>query len=107
MRSTDCRVGPQVWFHATIVVVGGAIALTLLWLFMPHTPVGVAIDAILTLVVVFEGVFWALSDGIPTRPARPCRCGRRARVSVSPRAALICQRSSARPSVVQRTSGRR
>jgi hypothetical protein len=50
-----------VWLRAAIVVVGGAIVLTLLWLLMPDTPIGVAIDAILTLVVVFAGVFWALS----------------------------------------------
>ena len=50
-----------IWLRAAIVVVGGAIALTLLWLVVPHTPAGVAIDAVLTLVIVFGGVFWALS----------------------------------------------
>jgi hypothetical protein len=52
---------PPVLFRAALVVVGGAVTLTLLWLLMPHTPVGVAIDAILTLAIVFGGVFWALS----------------------------------------------
>jgi hypothetical protein len=50
-----------VWLRAAILIVGGAIVLTSIWLLMPHSPVGVAIDAILTLVVVFGGVFWALS----------------------------------------------
>ena len=52
---------PPVLMRAALVVVLGAITLTLLWLLMPDSPVGVAIDAILTLVVVFGGVFWALS----------------------------------------------
>jgi len=52
---------PPIWLRAALVVVFGAILLTLLWLLMPHTPVGVALDAILTLVIVFGGVFWALS----------------------------------------------
>jgi hypothetical protein len=52
---------PPIWLRAAIVVVFGAITLTLLWLLMPKSPVGVAIDAILTLVIVFGGVFWALS----------------------------------------------
>jgi hypothetical protein len=61
---------PSVVFRATIVIVFGAIALTLLWLLMPSTPVGVAIDAILTLVIVFGGVFWALS-GSDTDTSEP------------------------------------
>lgn len=52
---------PPVLLRAAVVVVFGAITLTLLWLLMPKSPVGVAIDAILTLVIVFGGVFWALS----------------------------------------------
>jgi hypothetical protein len=52
---------PPVLMRAALVVVLGAITLTLLWLLMPDSPVGVAIDAILTLVIVFGGVFWALS----------------------------------------------
>jgi hypothetical protein len=52
---------PPVLLRAAIVVVLGAITLTLLWLLMPKSPVGVALDAILTLVIVFGGVFWALS----------------------------------------------
>ena len=52
---------PPIWLRAALVVVLGAITLTLLWLLMPKTPVGVALDAILTLVIVFGGVFWALS----------------------------------------------
>ena len=43
---------PPVLLRAAIVVVGGSITLTLLWLLMPKTPVGVAIDAILTIVIV-------------------------------------------------------
>ena len=35
--------------------------LTLLWLVMPHTALGVALDAVLTLLLVFAAVFWALS----------------------------------------------
>jgi hypothetical protein len=50
-----------VWLRAAIAVVGAVIVLTLLWLLMPKSPVGVAIDAILTLVIVFGGAFWALS----------------------------------------------
>lgn len=50
-----------VWLRAVIAVVGCAIALTLLWLLMPRSPVGVAIDAVLSLVIVFAGAFWALS----------------------------------------------
>jgi hypothetical protein len=50
-----------VWLRAAIAIVGGAIVLTFLWLAMPHTPVGVAIDAILTLAIVFGAVWWALS----------------------------------------------
>jgi len=61
-----------IWLRAAIVIVGGAVALTLLWLVMPHTPVGVAIDAILTLVIVFGGVFWALS-GRDTDTSEPGR----------------------------------
>jgi hypothetical protein len=60
----------SVWLRAAIVIVGGAILLTLLWLLMPHTPVGVALDAILTLVIVFAGVFWALS-GRDTEGSEP------------------------------------
>ena len=52
---------PPVLMRAAFVVVFGAITLTLLWLLMPDSPVGVAIDAILTLVIVFGGVFWAVS----------------------------------------------
>jgi hypothetical protein len=52
---------PGVWLRAVIVIVGAAIVLTFLWLLMPKTPVGVAIDAILTLVIVFGAAFWALS----------------------------------------------
>jgi len=51
----------SVWLRAAIVVVVGAIVLTLVWLVMPHTPLGVALDAMLTLLVVFGAVFWALS----------------------------------------------
>ena len=54
---------PSIVFRAAVVVVVGAITLTLLWLLMPHSPVGVAIDALLTLAIVFGGVFWALSGG--------------------------------------------
>ena len=61
---------PSVVFRAAIVIVFGAIALTPLWLLMPSTPVGVAIDAILTLVIVFGGVFWALS-GSDTDTSEP------------------------------------
>jgi hypothetical protein len=61
-----------IWLRAAVVVVVGAITLTLLWLVMPHTPVGVAIDAILTLVIVFGGVFWALS-GRDTDTSEPGR----------------------------------
>jgi hypothetical protein len=59
-----------IWLRAAIVIVGGAIVLTFLWLAMPHTPVGVAIDAVLTLLLVFGGVFWALSgrDAETSRP---------------------------------------
>ena len=61
-----------IWLRAAVVVVGGAVVLTLLWLVMPKTPVGVAIDAILTLVIVFAGVFWALSgrDSDTSEPGR-------------------------------------
>jgi|SRR5687768_4031301 hypothetical protein len=58
--------------RAALVVVFGAIALVLLWLLMPKSPVGVAIDAILTLVIVFGGVFWALS-GRDTETSEPGR----------------------------------
>jgi hypothetical protein len=70
-----------VWLRAAVVVVGGVVALTLLWLVMPHTPVGVAIDAILTLVIVFGGVFWALSgrDTDTSEPGRADAGGGRAR----------------------------
>jgi hypothetical protein len=50
----------SVWLRAAILVVGGAAVLTLMWLVMPHTPVGVAMDAILTILIVAGGVFWAL-----------------------------------------------
>ena len=63
---------PPVLLRAAIVVVGGSITLTLLWLLMPKTPVGVAIDAILTIVIVFGGVFWALS-GADTDTSEPGR----------------------------------
>ena len=63
---------PPVLMRAALVVVLGAIALTLLWLLMPDSPVGVAIDAILTLVIVFGGVFWALS-GRDTDTSEPRR----------------------------------
>jgi hypothetical protein len=63
---------PPVLLRAVIVVVFGAIALTLLWLLMPKSAVGVAIDAILTLVIVFGGVFWALS-GRDTDTSEPGR----------------------------------
>ena len=63
---------PPVWLRAAVVVVGGAVTLTLLWLLMPKTPVGVAIDAILTIVIVFGGVFWALS-GRDTDTSEPGR----------------------------------
>jgi hypothetical protein len=61
-----------IWLRAAVVVVGGVVVLTLLWLVMPKTPVGVAIDAILTLVIVFAGVFWALSgrDSDTSEPGR-------------------------------------
>ena len=49
-----------VWLRSAIVIVVGAIVLTLLWLAMPNTPLGVAFDAVLTLLLVFAGVFWAL-----------------------------------------------
>lgn len=52
---------PPALLRAAVVVVFGAILLTLLWLLMPHTAVGVALDAILTLAIVFGAVFWALS----------------------------------------------
>ena len=52
---------PSVWLRSTIVIVGLAIVLTFLWLLMPRSPVGVAIDAVLSLLLVFAGVFWALS----------------------------------------------
>lgn len=51
----------SVWVRAAIVVVAGVIVLTLLWVVMPDTPLGVALDAVLTLVFVFAAVFWALS----------------------------------------------
>ena len=63
---------PPIWLRAAIVVVFGAITLTLLWLLMPKTAVGVALDAILTLVIVFGGVFWALS-GRDTDTSEPGR----------------------------------
>jgi hypothetical protein len=61
-----------IWLRAAIVVVGGVVTLTLLWLLMPKSPVGVAIDAVLTLVIVFGGVFWALSgrDADTSEPGR-------------------------------------
>jgi hypothetical protein len=52
---------PPIWLRAAIVVVCGAVALTLVWLVLPHSPVGVALLAIIVLIVVFGGVFWALS----------------------------------------------
>ena len=61
-----------IWLRAALVVVLGAVALTLLWLLMPHTPVGVAIDAVLTIVIVFGGVFWALT-GRDTDTSEPGR----------------------------------
>jgi hypothetical protein len=64
--------GSSVWLRAAIAVVGGAILLTLLWLLMPHTAVGVALDAVLTLVIVFGAVFWALS-GRDTEVSEPGR----------------------------------
>jgi hypothetical protein len=63
---------PSVWLRSAIVIVGGAILLTLLWLLMPHTAVGVALDAVLTLVIVFAGVFWALT-GRDTEESEPGR----------------------------------
>jgi hypothetical protein len=60
----------SVWLRSAIVIVGGVIVLTLLWLVMPHTPVGVAIEAVLTLVLVFAAVFWALS-GRDTDTSQP------------------------------------
>jgi peptidoglycan/LPS O-acetylase OafA/YrhL len=74
---------PPVWLRAAIVVVGGAILLTLLWLLMPDSPVGVALDAILTLVIVFGGVFWALSgrDTDTSEPGRVDAGGGRERES--------------------------
>jgi hypothetical protein len=49
-----------VLLRAAIVVVLGAISITLLWLLLPHSPVGVALYAILILAIVGGGVFWAL-----------------------------------------------
>jgi hypothetical protein len=63
---------PPIVLRAALVVVLGAITLTLLWLLMPRSPVGVAIDAVLTLVIVFGGVFWALS-GRGTDTSEPGR----------------------------------
>jgi hypothetical protein len=63
---------PPVWLRAAVVIVAGAVTLSLMWLVIPHTPVGVAIDAILTLVIVFGGVFWALSGG-DTNTSEPGR----------------------------------
>jgi len=52
---------PPALIRGAIVVVFGAIALTLLWLVLPHSPVGVALYVIIALAIVFGGVFWALT----------------------------------------------